>query len=78
MNQLSVPGYGITISTKQTLLWEARIANSVIKRVVSNRFLRFNLKKNVIQMFHLDNMDWLEDTPDGKNKSHLLSQSSLT
>ena len=78
LNQLSAPGYGITISTKQTLLWEARIANSVIKRVVSNRFLRFNLKKNVIQMFHLDNMDWLEDTPDGKNKSRLLSQSSLT
>ena len=26
-------------------------------------------------MFHLDNIDWLEDTPDGKNTSHLLQLS---
>ena len=78
LNQLSAPGYGITISTKQTLLWETHIANAEIKRMVSNGFPPFNLKKNVIQMFHLDNIDWLEDTPDGKNTSHLLSQSYLT
>ena len=29
-------------------------------------------QKNVIPMFHLDNIDWLEDTPDGKKTSHLL------
>ena len=28
--------------------------------------------KNVIPMFHLDNIDWLEDKPDGKNTTHYL------
>ena len=26
-------------------------------------------------LFHLDNIDWLEDTPDGKNTSHYLQMS---
>ena len=34
-----------------------------------------NFQKNTIPMFHLDNIDWLEDTPDGKNTSHLLQLS---
>lgn len=45
LNLLSAPGYGITVSTKQTLLWEIRIANAVIKRAVSNEdiLIPFNL-----------------------------------
>ena len=81
-NLLSTPGYGT--STRQTSLWETRIANAVIKRMALNGgiCIPFNLKKNVIPMFHPDNIDWLEDTPDVKNTSHLLmnnvSQSYLT
>ena len=55
---LSAPSHGITISTKQTLLWETRIA-----------------KKNVIPMFRLDNIDWLEDTLNDKKTSHELQLS---
>ena len=65
------------ISTKQTLFWETRIANAVIKRMVSNRsiFIPFNLKESVINMFHADNSEWLEDTPNGEKTSHLLQLS---
>ena len=73
-NSFSVIGYGITTSIKQTLLCETRIANAAIKIVVSKEFILmpFNLKENVIPMFHLDSIDWINDTPDGKNTSHLL------
>ena len=33
LNLLSAPGYGITISTKQTLLWKTRIANVEMKKL---------------------------------------------
>ena len=74
LNSFSVIGYGITTSIKQTLLCETRIANAAIKIVVSKEFILmpFNLKENVIPMFHLDSIDWINDTPDGKNTSHLL------
>ena len=36
------------------------------------RFIPFNLEKNVMHMFHLDNINWLEDTLDGKSTFHLL------
>ena len=65
----------INISTKQILLWETRIANAVIKRMVSNISIPFNLKESVINMFHADNSEWLEDTPNGKKTSHLLQLS---
>ena len=74
LNSLSVPGYGITTSIKQTLLCETRIANAAIKIVVLKEFILmpFNLKENAIPMLHLDSIDWIKDTPDGKNTSHLL------
>ena len=28
------------------------------------------LQKDVLPMFHINNIDCLEDTPDGKNTSH--------
>ena len=74
LNSLSVPGYGITTSIKKTLLCERRIENAAIKIVVSKEFILmpFKLKENVIPMFYLDSIDWIKDTPDGKNTSHLL------
>lgn len=46
MTLKSAPSYGITISTKQTLLWETRVVNAAIKRMVlkGNMFIPFNLK----------------------------------
>lgn len=38
-------------------------------------FIPFYLKKNFIPMFHPDNIDWLETTPDGENTSNLLGLS---
>ena len=48
--------------------------NPVIKKLVSNSdiFIPFTLKKNVIPIFHLENIDWFEDTLYGKSTSHLL------
>ena len=31
-----------------------------------------NLVKYVLTLFHIDNIDWQEDTPDGKNTTHML------
>ena len=36
LDLLSAPGYGITISSTQALLWETRIANAVIDRMTQN------------------------------------------
>ena len=31
-----------------------------------------NMVKSILPMFYIDNIDWQEDTPDGKNTSHYL------
>ena len=36
-----------------------------------------NLAKGIMVMHHTDNIDWNEDTPDGKNSSHLLQVSTF-
>ena len=38
-------------------------------------YIPTNLQKDVLPMFHTDNIDWLKDTPDGKNTSHCLQMS---
>jgi len=73
INLLSAPGYGLTIPAKQAILWETRIANTLIDRINKNQ----GIYKNVIPMFHLDNIDWLEDSADGKKTSHLLQLSAF-
>ena len=74
LNLLSAPNYGYTISPRLCLQWETSIANSVIKNIAFNNgvYIPPNMVKEVIPMFHLDNIDWLEDTPDGKNTTHYL------
>ena len=33
------------------------------------------MSKDILPLFHLDNIDFLEDTPDGKNTTHALQLS---
>ena len=37
-----------------------------------NVYIPPNLVKDVLPMFHIDNIDWQEDTSDGKNTTHML------
>ena len=79
INLLSAPGYGLIISAKKALQWETRIANAVIDEMQKNNglFIPPHFQKNVTPMFHLDNIDWLEDSADGKKTSHLLQLSAF-
>ena len=74
---LSAPNYGLAIPTLQCLKWETAIANAVIDNMKENDgiYIPTNLQKDVLPMFHTDNIDWLKDTPDGKNTSHYLQMS---
>ena len=60
---LSTPNYGLCITPRQCLRWETSVANSVIDNMTSNEnvYVPPNLVKNVLPMFHIDNIDWLED-----------------
>ena len=71
---LSAPNYGYSITPRQCLKWETSIANAVINNIQLNNdvYIPPGMAKDVIPMFHLDNIDWLEDTPDGKNTTHYL------
>ena len=61
------------------MLWETRITNAVNNKMKENNgiYIPPRFQKNVIPMFHLDNIDWLEDTPDGKKTSKLLQSSAF-
>ena len=74
---LSAPNYGLAISPLQCVKWETAIANSVIDNIKENNgvYIPTNLQRDVLPLFHIDNIDWLEDTPDGKNTSHYLQMS---
>ena len=49
--------------------WETAIANDVIGNTKESGgiYIPTNLQNNVLPMCDIDNIDWLEDTPDGKN-----------
>ena len=74
---LNAPNYGLAIPSLQCLKWETAIANAVIDNVKENDgiYIPTNLQKDVFPMFHIDNIDWLQNTPDGKNTSHYLQMS---
>ena len=74
LGMLSAPNYGYSITPRQCLKWKTSIANAVIKNIQLNNdvYIPPGMAKDVIPMFHLDNIDWLEDTPDGKNTTHYL------
>ena len=50
------------------------IANAVIDNMENNDndYTPFNLSKGTIPMFNLDDIDFIEDTPDRKNTTHAL------
>ena len=77
LDMLSAPNYGLAIPTLQCLKWETTIANDVIDNMKENygMYIATNLQKDVIPMFHIDNIDWLKDAPNGKNTSHYLQMS---
>ena len=77
LDMLSASNYGLAIPPRQCLKWETAIANAVIDNMKENDgvYIPTNLQKDVLPMFSIDNIDWLEDTPDGKNTSHYLQMS---
>ena len=64
--------FGHSIPNRQCLRWGTVIANSIIDHMLANgnAYMPPNLIRYVLPMFHLDNVDWDEDTPDGKNTTH--------
>ena len=70
---LSAPNYGFTMTSCACLLWETSIVNSVLKNMEDNgTYIPCGLIKDTPVFYHIDNVDWQEDTPDGKNTSHYL------
>ena len=77
INLLSAPNFGLSITPKQCLKWETRLANAVIDNMKENNniYIPQNLQKNTLPLFHIDNIDFIEDTPDGKGTTHALIMS---
>ena len=70
---LSAPNFGFTIPPRICVKWETAIGNAVLENMSKNgSYIPTGLVKNQVVLYHLDNIDWLEDTPDGKNTSHFL------
>ena len=69
---LRAPNYGLAILPLQYLKWETAIANAVIDNIKENNGICFptNLQEDVLPMFHINNIDRLEDPPDRKSTSH--------
>ena len=67
---------GYTIRNYQERTLKKNIPGIRIEYFIPNRAKRIktNLQKDALPMFHIDNIDWLEDTPDGKNTSHYLQK----
>lgn len=65
---LSAPNFALTANPRQSILYETMIANAVNKIANGNQniYIPPNLEPNVTVYFHIDNIDWVEDTPDGK------------
>ena len=70
---LSAPNYGITITPRETLLYETMIANAV-SQIAKNEgvYIPPNLQRGVRISFHIDNYDEQMLTFDGKNTVHYL------
>ena len=68
LNMLRSPSYGLAIPPLKCFKWETAIANAVINNMKEKDgiYIPTNIQKDVFSMFHIDNIDWLEDTPDGK------------
>ena len=60
---------------EEIICWETRLANAVIAQITKNNnvYIPTNLKKNTLVQFHLDNIDFTEDTKDGRGTTHALN-----
>ena len=76
INLLSAPNYNLSIDSRACLLWETHIANAVIDNMENNDnvYIPFNLSKGTLPMFHCDDIDFIEDTPDRKNMTCITSK----
>ena len=77
INLSSAPNYNLSIDSRACHLLETHIANEVIENMENNDnvYIPFNLSKGILPMFHVDNIDCIEDTPDGKNTTNALQLS---
>ena len=59
---------------RQKIRYKTIIASSIIDNIEANdnAYIPPGLQKNYIPLFHLDSIDFNEDTADGKHTSHLL------
>lgn len=67
--------YGLSIEYGKVLRLETQLAESVIQNMSSNDgiFVPSTFVKNRRVFFAIDNADFCEDTPDGKNTSHVTA-----
>ena len=72
---LSAPGYHLAINSRQCLKWETVLGNAIIDNMENNNFIPVDMVKGVLPCFHLDNIDFTEDTADGKHNMHALQLS---
>ena len=75
LDLFSSPGYSYCISDDKCLQYETGIGNEISEKMNKNNgvFLSSNMKKDVLPCFHLDNIDFSEDTPEGKATTHALN-----
>ena len=65
--------FGFIIDNKMCLRYETSLANEVLLKMAQDEcFILANAKKSRIIQFHLDNCDFLEDSPTGKDTTHVL------
>ena len=74
---LSAPGYRLAVNSRQCFKWETALGNAIIDNMEknNNNFIPVDMVKGVLPCFHLDNIDFSEDTADGKHTTHILQLS---
>ena len=67
--------YGLSTNCTTCLPYETALANAIIEnmRTNGNNYVPVNLAKNMLMTFHLDNIDFIEDTVDGSWTTHMLN-----
>ena len=69
----------ISVSNDQCSQWETDLANDVIRNIFNNggMYTPSGMKKGRFVQFHIDNVDFEEDTPDGKRTTHVLMMAAF-
>ena len=65
--------FGFMINNEMCLRYETSLANKVLYKMAEDGcFVPANTKRSCILQFHLDNCYFLEDSPTGKDTTHVL------